>query len=162
MCFVCSLANQHTVFKWKDAISAFPVSQGSAEPLDRWGRKTMHRLISYFLSNTSAKNYRNRIMYVKIIASQTREVFWDSVYSHIENTYVHTNEPKHGEMGRVRQNPIQRTVRLGLFMCVCVCVCVCGTLMRLRTPLFGARLRFQTFAQQSLSNRLVLADVLYI
>jgi len=27
MCFACSLANQHTVFKWKDAISRFPVSQ---------------------------------------------------------------------------------------------------------------------------------------
>jgi len=35
MCFVCSLAKQHTVFKSQDAISGFPVSQGSAEPLDR-------------------------------------------------------------------------------------------------------------------------------
>jgi len=69
MCFVCLLAKQHTVFKWKDTISKFPVLQGSAEPLDRWGGKTKHRLISYFLSNTSAKDYRNRIVYVKTIAS---------------------------------------------------------------------------------------------
>ena len=40
--------------------SGFPLSQ---------------RLISYFLSNTSAKNYRNRIVYVKIIASQRWDVF---------------------------------------------------------------------------------------
>ena len=31
-------------------------------------------VISYFLSNTSSKNYRNRIMYVKIIASQRWDV----------------------------------------------------------------------------------------
>jgi len=54
------------VFKSKDAISGFPVSQGSAEP---------HRLISCFLSNTSAKNCRNRIVYVKIIACQRWDVF---------------------------------------------------------------------------------------
>jgi len=79
MCFVCSLAKQNTVFKGKDAISGFPVSQGSAEALDRWGRKTKHRLISYFLSNTSAKHCRNQIEYVKIIASQRCDVFWDTV-----------------------------------------------------------------------------------
>jgi len=61
---VCSLAKQLTVFKWKYAISGFPVSQGSAEALDRWGGKTKHRLISYVLSNTSAENYRNRIGYM--------------------------------------------------------------------------------------------------
>jgi len=33
----------------------------------------MHRLISRFLSNTSAKNYRNRIVYVKFITSK----MWD-------------------------------------------------------------------------------------
>ena len=60
---------------WKDAIYGFLVLQGSAEPLDRWGGKTKHHLISYFLSNTSAKNYRNRIVCVKIIASQMWDVF---------------------------------------------------------------------------------------
>jgi len=53
--------------------SAFPLSQGNAEALDRWGRKTN---ISYFLSNTSAKNYRNQIVYVKITASQRWNVFF--------------------------------------------------------------------------------------
>jgi len=32
-------------------------------------------MIFYFLSNTSAKNYHNRIAYVKIIASQMWDVF---------------------------------------------------------------------------------------
>jgi len=44
--------------------------------LDRWGKKTKHRLTSYFF--TSAKNYHNRIVcnvYVKIIASQRWDVF---------------------------------------------------------------------------------------
>ena len=35
VCFVSSFGKQHRVFKSKDAISGFPVSQGSEEPLDR-------------------------------------------------------------------------------------------------------------------------------
>jgi len=34
----------------KSAISGFTVLQGSAEPLDRWGGKTMHHLISFFVT----------------------------------------------------------------------------------------------------------------
>jgi len=49
--------------------------QRNAEALYRWSEETMHHLISYFLSNTSAKNYPNQIVYVKIIASQRRDVF---------------------------------------------------------------------------------------
>ena len=60
--------------------SMFPLSQGNAEALDSWGWKTKHRLISYFLSNSSAKNYQNWIVYVKIVASQRWDVFWDTVY----------------------------------------------------------------------------------
>jgi len=59
--------------------SGFPVSQGYAEALERWGEKTKCCLISYFLSNTSDKNYRNRIVCVEIIASQRWHVFWDIV-----------------------------------------------------------------------------------
>ena len=55
--------------------SGFPLSQGNAEALGRWGGKTKRRLIFYVLSNTSAKNYRNRIVYVNIIASQMWDVF---------------------------------------------------------------------------------------
>ena len=53
--------------------------QGNAEALDMWGGKnTKHRLISYCLSNTSAKNYGNRIVYVKIIASQKVARFFET------------------------------------------------------------------------------------
>jgi len=62
--------------------SGFPTSQGNAEALDRWGGKSNHRMISYFLGNTSAKNYCNQIVHVKIIASQRGDVFWDTVYIH--------------------------------------------------------------------------------
>ena len=68
--------------------SGFPLSQGNAEALDRWGGKTKHRLISYFLSNTSAKNYHHWFVYVKIIASERWDIFqtqcthvWDSLWS---------------------------------------------------------------------------------
>jgi len=55
--------------------SGFPVSQGNAEALERWGGKAKHRLISYFLGNSSAKKLRNRIVYINIIASQRWKVF---------------------------------------------------------------------------------------
>jgi len=48
-------------------VSGFPLSQGNA---DKWSGKTKHRLISYFLSNTSAKTYRSRIVYFKISKSK--------------------------------------------------------------------------------------------
>jgi len=57
--------------------SGFPISQGNAEALDRGGGKT--KLISYLISNTSAKNYPNRLMDIKIIASQRWDVF-ETVY----------------------------------------------------------------------------------
>jgi len=55
--------------------SGFPISHSNAKTLDRWGGKTKHLLISYFPISTSAKTYRNRIRYVKIIASQRWDVF---------------------------------------------------------------------------------------
>jgi len=61
----------------------FPISQGNAEALDRWDGKIKHRLISRKvfrrLINTSAENYRNRFVCVKIIASQRWDVFGDTV-----------------------------------------------------------------------------------
>jgi len=59
----------NTAFKWKDAISGFPVSPGSAEALVRWGGKIKYILLAYFLSNICAKNCHNRTVYVKIIGS---------------------------------------------------------------------------------------------
>ena len=58
--------------------SGFPLLQGNEEALDGWGQKTKHRLISYFLSNTSAKNYRIWFVCVKIMASWRWDVFWDN------------------------------------------------------------------------------------
>jgi len=55
--------------------SGFPLLQGNAEALDKLGGRAKHHRISYFLSNMSAKNYRNRIVYVKIIASERWDVF---------------------------------------------------------------------------------------
>ena len=64
-----SISKQH-------AISGFPVLQGSAEPLHRWIGKTKHRMISYFLSNTSAKNYHNRVDYSKSKVFLRHSVYW--------------------------------------------------------------------------------------
>ena len=55
--------------------SGFPLLQGNAKAPERWGGKTKHHLISCFLSNISAKNYRNRIVCVEITASQRWNVF---------------------------------------------------------------------------------------
>jgi len=57
--------------------SGFPISQGNAVTLERWGGI---RMISYFLSNILPKNYRNWIVYGKTIANQRWDVFWDTVY----------------------------------------------------------------------------------
>ena len=60
---------KHAAFKWKDAISGFPVSPGSAEAQVRWGGKIKYILIVYFPGNIYAKNCRNETVYVKIIVS---------------------------------------------------------------------------------------------
>jgi len=51
----------------------------------------MHRLISYFLSNISAKNYRNLIEYVKIIASQRWDVF-ETQCSIVQQKFIPPNK----------------------------------------------------------------------
>jgi len=71
---------KHAAFKLKDAILGFPVSPGNAEAQVRWGWKIKHILITYILGNMCAQNYLNRTVYVKIIASQRWDVFWDRVY----------------------------------------------------------------------------------
>ena len=58
---ICGALEEHllTYLQCTSALSSeLPVSQGNAEALDRprWRGKTKHRLISYFLSKTSAKN----------------------------------------------------------------------------------------------------------
>jgi len=80
-CVSCFLVKKHAAFKWKDAISGFLVSPGSAEALVRCGGKIKYILIAYFLGNIYAKNCHSRTVYIKIIASQRWEVFWDTVYN---------------------------------------------------------------------------------
>jgi len=76
------LLKKHAAFKWKDAISGFPVSPGSAEALVRCGVKIKYILIAYFLGNIYAKNCCNRTVYVKIIAScKGGAFFWGTVYN---------------------------------------------------------------------------------
>ena len=69
---------KHAAFKWKDAISGFAVSPGSAEALVRWGGKIKYILISCFLGNICTKNCRNRTVYVKITASCTGGTFFET------------------------------------------------------------------------------------
>jgi len=80
MCFVLFLLKKRAAFQWKDAILGFRVSPGSAEAQVRWGWKLKHILIAYFLGSICSKNYRNRAVYVKIIASQRWDVFLDTMY----------------------------------------------------------------------------------
>jgi len=77
--YVSCVFGKTSAFKWKDAIFGFSVSPGSAEAVVRWVAKIKYILIAYFLGNASAKNYRNRTVHVKIIASQRWDVFWDTV-----------------------------------------------------------------------------------
>jgi len=68
-CVSCFLVKKHAAFKWKDAISGFPVSQGSAEALVMCAGKINHIFIAYFLGNIYAKKCRSQTVYVKIIGS---------------------------------------------------------------------------------------------
>ena len=61
----------------------FLFRKGNAEALDRLGGKAKHHLIAHFLSNTSAQNYRNRIVYVKIIVSRRWDVFLRNSVMHV-------------------------------------------------------------------------------
>ena len=55
------------------------VSLGSAETLVRRGGVINHHSIAYSLSNISAKNYWNRLMWVESIVCNISVVFWDTV-----------------------------------------------------------------------------------
>ena len=64
----------------KMRFSCFPVLPDSAEENVIWGCIVKWVLIAYFMGNISAKKYQNVLTYVKIIAKQTWDVFWDTVY----------------------------------------------------------------------------------
>jgi len=74
LCFVF-FVKKLAAFKWKDTISGFPVSPGSAEAIVRCGWKIRYVLTAYFLGNIFTKNCCNRTVYVKIIARQSWDVF---------------------------------------------------------------------------------------
>jgi len=57
-----------------------PVLPGSAEAQIIWAGIVKYLLIAYFISNISAKKYQNPFTYVKVIASQRWDVFWDTLY----------------------------------------------------------------------------------
>ena len=84
-CASCFLVKKHAAFRWKDAISEFPVSPGSAEALVRWGGKIKYILIAYFLRNICAENCRSRTVYAKIIASQMWDVF-ETVHNSVNSS----------------------------------------------------------------------------
>jgi len=50
-------------------------SQGSAETLVRIDGITNYHLIAYSVSNTSAKNYKNRLMCIEVIVCNISVVF---------------------------------------------------------------------------------------
>ena len=69
---------KHAAFKWKDAISEFPVFRGSA--LVRWGGKMKCVLIAYFLGNILPK-----IVAIKHVCKHYSKskvgLFWDTCSS---------------------------------------------------------------------------------
>jgi len=56
----------------------FSISPGSAETLVRRGGIINHHLIAYSLSNISAKNYQNRLVYVEVIVCNISVVFFET------------------------------------------------------------------------------------
>jgi len=65
--------------------------QGNAETPDGWGGKAKHLLIPYFHNKTAAKKYHNRIVCVKIIASQRWDFFWNTVLRQTQSSF-HSSE----------------------------------------------------------------------
>jgi len=53
----------------------FSISPGSAETLVRRGEITNHRSMAYSLSNISATNYQNQLMYDEVIMCDISVVF---------------------------------------------------------------------------------------
>jgi len=75
----------------KMQFSGFLVYPGSAEAQVKWGGKIKYIMIAYFLRNTCAKNYRNRTVHIKIIASQRLDVFLrHSVVNATTTTNIYT------------------------------------------------------------------------
>jgi len=74
----CQCTN--TAFEWKMRVLCFTVFPGSAEAQVIWGGTVKRLLIAYFISNISAKKYKKLYTFVRVIANQRWDVFWDNVY----------------------------------------------------------------------------------
>jgi len=64
----------------KNAIFVFPILAGNAEAQVIWAGIVNRLLIPSFIGRICAKNIKNPFTYVKVIASQRWDVFWDTVY----------------------------------------------------------------------------------
>ena len=69
--------------------SCFPVLPGSAEAQVTWGGIGKRLSIAYFIGNISAQKYQNAFTYVKVIANQRWDVFWDAVYIFTLFSFLH-------------------------------------------------------------------------
>ena len=113
----------------------FLFRKGNAEALDRLGGKAKHHLIAHFLSNTSAQNYRNRIVCVKIIASRKWDVFeTQCVYTVSQNTshlWLCCNLDTHDPITIIFSRSVTKKVRNQMMM-LCfptsTVYCFCTTL----------------------------------
>ena len=77
-CFVCLLAKHHSAFKAENNFR-ISVSPGSAEAVVRLGWKIKYHLTAYCVSNIRAKNYQNRLIYVKVTTSHINVFLGHSV-----------------------------------------------------------------------------------
>jgi len=69
----------YSIWVKKMRFSCFPVLPGSTEAQVIWGSTVKRLLIAYFIGNISAKKDQNAFTYVKVIANQRWDVFWDTV-----------------------------------------------------------------------------------
>jgi len=60
----------NTAFEWKMQFTCFPILPGGAEAQVIWGGRVKHVLIAYFISNISAKKYKNPFTCVKVKVKQ--------------------------------------------------------------------------------------------
>ena len=107
-------------------------------------RVQLHLIYCTTMMSYTSYNWHNMSV-VSSNSSQSTRTSWLAAYSDTQNTYVHKNESKHGEMGPVRQNPIQRTVRSVQcsYVCTVHCVQLLHTILH-RTDLIIFPITFQT------------------
>jgi len=86
------LVKKRATFKWKDAISGFPVSPGSAEALVRWGGKIKYVLIALLSGQHFRQNLLQSNCVCKDYSKSNVGRFWDTVYAHGTTVLPHKME----------------------------------------------------------------------